>query len=122
MILLLTAALLATGPVSLMSESQLDEHIITAHGKPFLERIDTLSKMFVGTTYGEFPLGDGIAETTASVYCPYCNETVEIAIDPGGGASQEYVEDCEVCCQPWTVNLRYNGDGTAKVSLTPLDQ
>ena len=70
----------------------------------------------------EFPLGDGIAETTASVYCPYCNETVEIAIDPGCGALQEYVEDCEVCCQPWTVNLRYNGDGTAKVSLTPLDQ
>src|SRR5207244_10127233 len=40
----------------------------------------------------EFPLGDGTAETTASVYCPYCNETVEIAIDPGGGPSQEYVE------------------------------
>ena len=70
----------------------------------------------------EFPLGDGTAETAASVYCPYCNETVEIALDPGGGAEQEYVEDCEVCCQPWTVNLRYNGDGTAQVSLTPLDQ
>src|SRR5438445_13398867 len=56
------------------------------------------------------------------VYCPYCNETVEIAIDPGGGPSQQYVEDCEVCCQPWTVNLHYNGDGTAKVSVTPLDQ
>src|SRR5437762_11637232 len=70
----------------------------------------------------EFPLGDGIAATTASVHCPYCNETVEITIDPGGGPSQEYVEDCEVCCQPWTVSLHYNGDGTAKVSVTPLDQ
>jgi len=49
----------------------------------------------------EFPLGDGTAETSATVYCPYCNETVEIALDPGGGASQQYVEDCEVCCQPW---------------------
>jgi hypothetical protein len=70
----------------------------------------------------DFPLGDGTAETTAAVYCPYCNETVEIALDPGGGSSQEYVEDCEVCCQPWAVNVRYNVDGTATVSVTPLDQ
>jgi hypothetical protein len=70
----------------------------------------------------EFPLGDGTAETGASVYCPYCNETVEIAIDPGGGAEQEYVEDCEVCCQPWNVSVRYAGDGTATVLVTALDQ
>ena len=59
----------------------------------------------------EFPLGDGIAETTASVYCPYCNETVEIAIDPGGGASQEYVEDCAVCCRPIVFTLIADADG-----------
>jgi hypothetical protein len=70
----------------------------------------------------EFPLGDGTAETAASVYCPYCNETVEIALDPGGGNEQEYVEDCEVCCQPWTVTVRYHGDGTATVVVAPLDQ
>ena len=70
----------------------------------------------------EFPLGDGTADTGASVYCPYCNETVEIAIDPGGGAAQEYVEDCEVCCQPWSVTVRYGADGTASVSVTALDQ
>lgn len=70
----------------------------------------------------EFPLGDGTAETASTVYCPYCNETVEIGLDPGGGAVQEYVEDCEVCCQPWTVTVRYNGDGTANVTVAPLDQ
>jgi hypothetical protein len=70
----------------------------------------------------EFPHGDGTAETAATVYCPYCNETVEIAIDPGGGSSQEYVEDCEVCCQPWTVNVAYREDGSATVTLSPLDQ
>jgi hypothetical protein len=70
----------------------------------------------------EFPLGDATAETAANVYCPYCNETVEIAIDPGGGPSQEYVEDCEVCCQPWTVSVHYRGDGTAAVSIAPLDE
>ena len=70
----------------------------------------------------EFPLGDGTAETAATVYCPYCNETVEISLDPSGGASQEYVEDCEVCCQPWTVNVQYKDDGTAAVTVNPLDQ
>jgi len=70
----------------------------------------------------DFPLGDGTAQTSADVYCPYCNETVEISLDPGGGSSQEYVEDCEVCCQPWTVSVRYNGDGTASVTVLPLDQ
>jgi hypothetical protein len=70
----------------------------------------------------EFPLGDGTAETAATVYCPYCNETVEISLDPSGGASQEYVEDCDVCCQPWTVNVQYKEDGTAAVTVNPLDQ
>jgi hypothetical protein len=70
----------------------------------------------------EFPIGDGTAETGATVYCPYCNESVEIAIDPGGGSAQEYVEDCEVCCQPWTVTVRYSEDGSAAVSIVPLDE
>jgi hypothetical protein len=70
----------------------------------------------------DFPLGDGTAETGATVYCPYCNETVEIAIDPGGGSAQQYVEDCEVCCQPWTVSVLYRGDGTVEVSIVPLDE
>ncbi|MFL5552895.1 MAG: CPXCG motif-containing cysteine-rich protein [Gemmatimonadaceae bacterium] len=68
-----------------------------------------------------FPLGDGTAETEATVYCPYCNENVEIALDPGGGPAQEYVEDCEVCCQPWNVSVRYRADGTATVIVTALD-
>ena len=69
----------------------------------------------------EFPLGDGSAATDAVVYCPYCNESVEIALDPGSGSSQQYVEDCEVCCQPWTVSVQYRQDGGADVTVTALD-
>ena len=69
-----------------------------------------------------FSLGDGTAETAAMVYCPYCNESVEITLDPGGGSTQEYVEDCEVCCQPWTVAVQYREDGTAEVRVEPLDE
>ena len=69
----------------------------------------------------DFPTGDGTADVGATVYCPYCNETVEIALDPGGGQEQEYVEDCEVCCQPWNVSVQYQSDGSATVSVSPLD-
>ena len=70
----------------------------------------------------DFPLGDGTADTSAVVYCPYCNESVEITLDPGSGAHQEYVEDCEICCQPWTVSVNYGEGGRAEVSIVPLDE
>jgi hypothetical protein len=70
----------------------------------------------------EFPLGDGDASTEATAICPYCSAPVEIALDPGSGSVQEYVEDCEVCCQPWTVNVRYGAAGDATVSVSALDE
>jgi len=69
----------------------------------------------------DFPLGDGTAQTETVVVCPYCGEAVPIGLDPGGGAVQDYVEDCAVCCQPWSVSVRYDGAGTAVVSVTALD-
>ena len=52
-----------------------------------------------------FPLGDGTAETEAIVYCPHCGEPNEVALDPGSGDDQEYVEDCQVCCRPIVMRL-----------------
>ncbi|MGH7462203.1 MAG: CPXCG motif-containing cysteine-rich protein [Longimicrobiales bacterium] len=69
-----------------------------------------------------FPLGDGTADTAVAARCPYCGERVELALDPGGGSAQEYVEDCEVCCRPWRVSVRYKSDGRARVSLSSLDE
>lgn len=69
----------------------------------------------------EFPLGDGVAETSADVICPYCSEAVTIAVDPGGGSFQEYVEDCEVCCNPWKVKVRF-ADGIPGAEVTALDE
>lgn len=66
----------------------------------------------------DFPLGDGTADLETEVVCPYCCESSSIALDPGSGESQEYVEDCPVCCQPWQVSVRYDGEGRAVVSLS----
>ena len=64
-----------------------------------------------------FPQGDGTAETGTVVVCPHCGETVEITLDPGSGTEQEYMEDCEVCCRPWRVTVRYAADGSAQVMI-----
>lgn len=69
----------------------------------------------------DFPLGDGTADTDATVTCPYCAEAVNIGVDPGSGASQEYVEDCPVCCNPWRVRVSFDADGLAHVELEALD-
>jgi hypothetical protein len=69
----------------------------------------------------EFPLGDGTADTAGVVVCPYCGSPIEIALDPGSGSSQEYVEDCEVCCRPWSVRVRYARDGSAHVDVEAAD-
>ena len=31
--------------------------------------------------------------------CPYCGEGITMLLDPSA-ADQDYVEDCEVCCNP----------------------
>ena len=59
----------------------------------------------------DFPLGDGTADTSADVTCPYCGETNTVGVDPGSGDVQSYVEDCQVCCKPNI--LRVSWDLTA---------
>lgn len=76
----------------------------------------------LGALDEEFPLGDGTADAAATVSCPYCGEAVEITLDPGGGTHQDYVEDCEVCCQPWRVSVQYGLDGEAQVEVTALGE
>jgi hypothetical protein len=69
----------------------------------------------------EFPLGDGTAETEAVVNCPYCGEDTEVALDPGSGNDQEYIEDCQVCCRPILMYVKYGMDGRAEVDVYASD-
>ena len=44
------------------------------------------------------------------IYCPYCGEKIEILVDSSAG-SQNYIEDCQVCCAPIeiTIEVDYRG-------------
>ncbi len=70
----------------------------------------------------QIPLDDGLIDMDTVITCPYCGESVEIALDAGGGEHQSYVEDCEVCCQPWQMSVFYGADGHATVTVAVLDE
>ena len=48
-------------------------------------------------------------DDTHIVTCPYCGEEVEIYVEPDVRGS--YVQDCEVCCNPWMVRVSRDEDG-----------
>ena len=52
----------------------------------------------------------------AHVNCPYCGQLVEIVIDASAG-HQEYIEDCQVCCQPMTFRIRLGADGEPSIEV-----
>lgn len=46
---------------------------------------------------------------STEIQCPFCFERISLAIDLGGGARQEFVYDCEVCCRPIAVSAVLEG-------------
>jgi hypothetical protein len=45
-----------------------------------------------------------------TVQCPYCGEPFETSADVSAGPCN-FVEDCQVCCQPIEMELRVDEDG-----------
>ncbi|HKB09117.1 MAG TPA: CPXCG motif-containing cysteine-rich protein [Vicinamibacterales bacterium] len=42
------------------------------------------------------------------VICPYCGEQIEIYLEPDVRGT--FVQDCEVCCNPWRVRVSGSGE------------
>jgi hypothetical protein len=63
------------------------------------------------------PADEDTWDTEVSVNCPHCGEAVIIGVDPTGGVVQDYIEDCQVCCQPWQIHLSYDEHGAAHVRV-----
>lgn len=51
-----------------------------------------------------------------SVDCPCCGERFVALVDPADGDS-EYIQDCEICCQPLRFALTVDA-ATGAVTLT----
>jgi hypothetical protein len=53
--------------------------------------------------------------TPFDISCPYCGKPIEILVDASAG-DQHYIEDCQVCCRPITLNIQIDGDGEPQVT------
>lgn len=49
-------------------------------------------------------------DETHVVTCPYCGEKIQIYVELDVRGS--YVQDCEVCCNPWMVHVSREDDET----------
>ena len=52
-------------------------------------------------------------QSEAGYICDSCGEEIVIPLDPTAGESQEYVEDCPVCCRPNVIHVELDEDGVA---------
>jgi hypothetical protein len=53
------------------------------------------------------------------VTCPYCGEEVEIYVEPD--VRGVFIQDCEVCCNPWRVRV-ITIDGERSVDISRADE
>jgi hypothetical protein len=51
----------------------------------------------------------------ATYVCEACGEEIVVPVDLSAGTSQEYVEDCPVCCRPNVVHVEIDDDGQVRV-------
>jgi len=56
-----------------------------------------------------------------TIQCPYCGESIEIAIDCSVG-HQHYIEDCSVCCRPITITATTSESGIDEISVRSEDE
>lgn len=59
-------------------------------------------------------------DNVADYYCAYCGEANTTFVDWSGGIQQSYVEDCQVCCRPNILYVRFDEDfGCVEVESDP---
>jgi len=56
-----------------------------------------------------------------AVQCPYCGELIDVMIDCSI-PSQNYVEDCQVCCRPIVFDVTIDSEGDVAVSVSDENQ
>lgn len=42
--------------------------------------------------------------------CPHCGVDLSVRLDASGGTKQAFIQDCEVCCRPIQIQVRFSGD------------
>ena len=67
--------------------------------------IPVARRLFPGADLGSGPQTS--MDDRFVVDCPYCGEQVDIYVEPDLRGS--FIQDCEVCCNPWTLRVVRDG-------------
>jgi hypothetical protein len=59
--------------------------------------------------------------TPRVIQCPYCGECIEILVDASAG-DQRYIEDCQVCCRPISIDVWIGADEDVHVNVAGEDE
>ncbi|AFL83992.1 hypothetical protein Belba_1369 [Belliella baltica DSM 15883] len=54
-------------------------------------------------------------------YCPYCSEEISMLLDPSI-VRQQYIEDCEVCCNPIELRFEVEESGLIYFEADSIEQ
>lgn len=54
---------------------------------------------------------------SSNIQCPFCWETFEVIVDCSV-ESQEYIEDCEVCCRPIVMKVEIDSEGMPNIEVS----
>jgi hypothetical protein len=64
---------------------------------------------------GSSQVDGGSVSEEGSYVCDACGEEIVVPLDVSEGASQQYVEDCPVCCRANIIHVRMDEQGVARV-------
>ncbi len=53
--------------------------------------------------------------------CPYCGESISMLFDSSIEA-QDYIEECEVSCNPIKIHLVYNNSELVSLNIESIEQ
>jgi hypothetical protein len=65
-------------------------------------------------------MAGGAGMYAAGFQCAGCGEWVETSVDESAGSKQQYVEDCQVCCQPNVLTVRAEGRKAKTMQQTTI--
>ncbi|MCX7551840.1 CPXCG motif-containing cysteine-rich protein [Xanthomarina sp. F2636L] len=53
--------------------------------------------------------------------CPYCWETISMLLD-SSQLEQVYIEDCEVCCNPIQISVKFEAEQLVNFQAKDIEQ
>jgi len=73
--------------------------------------------MPIGGAWGQCYNKGMSVELNQTFLCPYCGGSNDLLVDISEGTNQEFVVDCEVCCDPVVVRLKLQGELVASLDI-----